>query len=166
MTDVAQPLRSQMLDLEARYTADEGEFFLTGIQALVRLPMEQLRVDAANGLRTAGFISGYQGSPLGGYDLELKSRAKLLEAMNIVHQPGLNEELGATAVMGSQLSQTFDTALYDGVLGIWYGKAPGLDRASDAIRHANYAGTSRFGGVLALTGDDPANKSSTLPSRS
>jgi indolepyruvate ferredoxin oxidoreductase len=166
MTDVEPRMRSHLTDLEAKYTADEGEFFLTGIQALVRLPMEQLRVDAANGLRTAAFISGYQGSPLGTYDLELKTRAKLLERMNIVHQPGLNEELGATAVMGSQLAQTFDTARYDGVLGVWYGKAPGLDRASDAIRHANYAGTARFGGVLALSGDDPANKSSTLPSRS
>jgi indolepyruvate ferredoxin oxidoreductase len=166
MTDLARPPRAHLMDLEAKYTTEQGEFFFTGIQALVRVPLEQLRADARNGLRTAGFISGYQGSPLGGFDLELKARAALLERAHIVHQPGLNEELGATAVMGSQIAATLDSAHYDGVLGVWYGKAPGLDRASDAIRHANFAGTSRFGGVLAITGDDPANKSSTLPSSS
>ena len=166
MTDVMPGSRPGMLDLEAKYTADEGEFFFTGIQALVRVPFDQVRADGRNGLRTAVFISGYQGSPLGGFDRELIDRKALLGRNHIVHQPGLNEELGATAVMGSQLSSTFDDGLYDGVLGIWYGKAPGLDRASDAIRHANYAGTSRFGGVLALAGDDPASKSSTLPSGS
>ena len=166
MTDVLPAGRVEMLDLEAKYTADHGEFFFTGIQALVRVPLDQMRADRRNGLRTAGFISGYQGSPLGGFDRELIDRRALLERHEIVHRPGLNEELGATAVMGSQLSSTFEEATYDGVVGIWYGKAPGLDRAGDAIRHGNYAGTSRAGGVLALAGDDPACKSSTLPSGS
>jgi indolepyruvate ferredoxin oxidoreductase len=166
MTDVMPASRPEMLDLEAKYTADQGEFFFTGIHALVRVVLEQLRVDRRNGLRTAGFVSGYQGSPLGGFDRELLARKALLDQLDVVHRPGLNEELGATGVMGSQLASTFSDARYDGVLGVWYGKAPGLDRASDAIRHGNYAGTSRFGGVLALVGDDPACKSSTLPSGS
>ena len=166
MTDVLPAGRTEMLDLEAKYTAAHGEFFFTGIQALVRIPLDQMRADRAPGLRTAGFISGYQGSPLGGFDRELIDRKALLERHGIVHRPGLNEELGATAVMGSQLSSTFPEPTYDGVVGIWYGKAPGLDRAGDAIRHGNYAGTSRAGGVLALAGDDPACKSSTLPSGS
>lgn len=166
MTDVLPAGRTEMLDLEAKYTAEHGEFFFTGIQALVRVPFDQIRADRRAGLRTAGFISGYQGSPLGNFDRELLDRRALLDRHGIVHRPGLNEELGATAVMGSQLSSTFPEASYDGVVGIWYGKAPGLDRAGDAIRHGNYAGTSRAGGVLALAGDDPACKSSTLPSGS
>ena len=129
MTDVLPAGRVEMLDLEAKYTAGHGEFFFTGIQALVRVPLDQMRADRRNGLRTAGFISGYQGSPLGGFDRELIDRRALLERHGIVHRPGLNEELGATAVMGSQLSSTFEEATYDGVVGIWYGKAPGLDRA-------------------------------------
>ncbi|MCC6435902.1 MAG: indolepyruvate ferredoxin oxidoreductase family protein, partial [Acidimicrobiales bacterium] len=122
--------------------------------------------DRKAGHRTATFVSGYQGSPLGGYDRELISHKQLCDQLNIVHRPGLNEELGATAVMGSQLSALFPKQRFDGVLGIWYGKSPGLDRAGDAIRHAAYAGTHRLGGVLTLTGDDPSNKSSTLPSAS
>ncbi|MGD9750443.1 MAG: indolepyruvate ferredoxin oxidoreductase family protein [Acidimicrobiia bacterium] len=153
-------------DLEAKYREPEGQFFFTGVQALVRVPLDQMRADKAAGLRTATFVSGYQGSPLGGYDREIIANKALMDAHNIVHKPGLNEELGATAVWGSQLASTFPDPLYDGVLGIWYGKAPGLDRAGDAIRHAAYSGTSRHGGVLALTGDDPACKSSTLPSSS
>ena len=116
MTDVLPAGRVEMLDLEAKYTATEtGEFFFTGIQALVRVPLDQMRADRRNGLRTAGFISGYQGSPLGGFDRELIDRRALLERHGIVHRPGLNEELGATAVMGSQLSSTFEEATYDGV---------------------------------------------------
>ena len=160
------PLRPGMLDLTAKYRLDEGEFFFSGVQALVRVPLEQLRADRAAGHRVAGFVSGYQGSPLGGFDRELATIADLLRTVDLVHTPGINEELAATSVMGSQIAATFPTARFEGVLGVWYGKAPGLDRAGDAIRHANYAGTSALGGVLALTGDDPACKSSTLPSSS
>jgi indolepyruvate ferredoxin oxidoreductase len=125
-----------------------------------------MRADRRAGLRTAAFISGYQGSPLGGYDLELARHKALLDALSIVHGPGINEEFGATAVMGSQVASTFPKQKFDGVLGVWYGKSPGVDRAGDAMRHGAYAGTSRTGGVLALAGDDPACKSSTLPSSS
>ena len=165
MTDVMAN-RPGMNDLTAKFRADEGEFFFTGVQALVRVPLEQIRVDRAAGRRVAGFVSGYQGSPLGGYDRELGMVKSLLDALDIVHKPGINEELAATSVMGSQQVSALPSARFDGVLGVWYGKAPGLDRAGDAIRHAQYAGTSRHGGVLALTGDDPACKSSTLPSSS
>src|SRR5207245_1450438 len=109
------------------------------------------------------FVSGYEGSPLAGYDLELARRARLLAEHNVVHRPGLNEELGATAVMGSQLAGGVGLREHDGVLGVWYGKAPGLDRATDALRHANMAGTDPRGGALALVGDDPNAKSSTIP---
>jgi indolepyruvate ferredoxin oxidoreductase len=167
MTDTAAPApAAREFTLGDRYTTVSGEILATGVQALARLPMDQMRADRRAGLDTAAFISGYQGSPLGGYDRELQSQRALLDELRIVHRPALNEELGATAVTGSQLAQTFASHRYDGVLGIWYGKSPGVDRAGDAIRHGNFAGTSRHGGVLALTGDDPACKSSTLPSRS
>jgi indolepyruvate ferredoxin oxidoreductase len=162
MTD----LRPAAFDLDAKYTEEDGSFFYTGIHALVRIPIDQMLADRRAGLNTATFISGYQGSPLGGFDKEIIAHRALMDELHIVHKAGLNEELGATAVMGSQVAATFPKQRYDGVLGIWYGKAPGLDRAGDAIRHAQYAGTSEHGGVLALTGDDPANKSSTLPSAS
>src|SRR5688500_8835306 len=131
----------QAFDLDAKYREEEGNFFFTGIQALVRVLLDQMRIDRRAGLRTASFIAGYQGSPFGGFDRELIAHKALLDALDIVHTPGLNEELGATAVMGSQISATFPNRRYDGVLGIWYGKAPGLDRSGDAIRHAQYAGT-------------------------
>jgi indolepyruvate ferredoxin oxidoreductase len=153
-------------DLDAKYREEEGQYFLTGVQALVRVPIDQMLADRAAGLRTAAFISGYQGSPLGGYDRDLIAHKSILDPLHIVHRSGLNEELGATAVMGSQMAETFPDPRFDGVLGIWYGKAPGLDRAADAIRHASYAGTGPNSGVLALAGDDPACKSSTLPSSS
>ncbi|MEM9564133.1 MAG: indolepyruvate ferredoxin oxidoreductase family protein, partial [Actinomycetota bacterium] len=153
-------------ELADRYRAESGSFFFTGIHALVRVPLDQMRADRLAGLHTATFVSGYQGSPLGGFDREILANQSLMDAENVVHKAGLNEELGATAVMGSQVATTFPEQHYDGVLGIWYGKAPGLDRAGDAIRHAQYAGTHANGGVLALTGDDPSNKSSTLPSAS
>ena len=167
MTDV-MPLQqgTSGADLEAKYREASGSYYFTGVQALVRAPVDQMRTDRLAGKKTATFISGYQGSPLGGYDREIINHKQLLDPWNIVHTPGLNEELGATAVLGSQVSTTFPKQNYDGVLGIWYGKSPGIDRAGDAIRHAQYAGTSRWGGVLALTGDDPACKSSTLPSSS
>jgi indolepyruvate ferredoxin oxidoreductase len=152
--------------LADRYTAEHGEVLLTGIHALVRGPLDQLRADRRAGRRTTAFISGYQGSPLGGYDREVQANRELLDELGVVHRPALNEELGATSVMGSQLVSTIDARRYDGVVGVWYGKSPGVDRAGDAIRHAQFAGTAPLGGVLALVGDDPACKSSTLPSRS
>jgi indolepyruvate ferredoxin oxidoreductase len=155
-------------ELTDRYRRDDGTVFLSGVQALARLPYEQLRVDRAAGWNTAAYVTGYQGSPLAGYDRDITAVVGLAEAdgLRVVFQPGLNEELAATAVMGSQLSVTLQSCRYDGVLGIWYGKAPGLDRASDAIRHAVFAGTSSRGGAVALVGDDPSAKSSTLPSSS
>ncbi|MGB8861848.1 MAG: indolepyruvate ferredoxin oxidoreductase family protein [Ilumatobacteraceae bacterium] len=155
-------------ELADRYRLDEGRAFLSGSQALARLPYEQLRADQRTGLHTAAYISGYPGSPLAGYDRDVKAAATLAiaDGLKMVFQPGMNEELAATAVMGSQLAVTLDSCRYDGIIGIWYGKAPGLDRASDALRHAVFAGTSAHGGAVALVGDDPNAKSSTLPSSS
>ena len=152
--------------LTDRVTEDVGTVLMTGVQALARLPVEQLRVDRAAGLRTAAFASGYPGSPLAGFDQELQRAAGLAPDLPIVVRPALNEELGASAVMGSQLVSSRPDARYDGVVGLWYGKAPGLDRSSDALRHAVFAGTAPHGGAVALVGDDPAAKSSTLPSSS
>jgi indolepyruvate ferredoxin oxidoreductase len=156
--------------LDDRYRNDVGTVLMSGVQALARIPLEQLRVDRSNGLRTAAFVSGYPGSPLAGFDKEAARVAAMAVAdgMHFVAQPGLNEELAATAVMGSQLALEIDAshATCDGVVGVWYAKAPGLDRACDAIRHAVFAGTHPRGGVVALIGDDPGAKSSTLPSSS
>lgn len=152
--------------LTDRYTQDAGTVFMTGIQALARLPIEQLRVDRANGLRTAAFCAGYPGSPLAGIDGALSRATAQTPELPIHLRPSVNEEYAATAVMGSQLATTRGDARYDGVLGVWYGKAPGVDRASDALRHATFAGTDPLGGVVALAGDDPAAKSSTIPSTS
>ncbi|MDH3293139.1 MAG: indolepyruvate ferredoxin oxidoreductase family protein, partial [Acidimicrobiia bacterium] len=152
--------------LDDRYLNDQGRVFLTGIQALARMPIEQLRIDAAGGRNTAAFVSGYQGSPLGGFDQEMARAAGRVPDLRIVCQPAVNEELAATAVMGSQLAPALRGSRHDGVVGYWYGKAPGADRASDALRHAVYAGAHPSGGALALVGDDPACKSSTLPSSS
>jgi len=152
--------------LEDRYLADEGTVFLTGIQALARLPLEQLRVDRRAGLHTAAFVSGYPGSPLGGYDRAVAAAAALAPDLAIVCRPAMNEEYGASAVMGSQLAAAQPDRRYDGIVGLWYGKAPGVDRAADALRHAVFAGTSMHGGAVAIVGDDPAAKSSTVPSSS
>lgn len=156
--------------LEDKYTADDGRVYLTGIQALVRLVLDRARRDHQSGLKTGGFISGYRGSPLAGYDTELMRAARHLAAQDIVFKPGVNEELGATAVWGSQKLRGEGGAgrptEYDGVFGIWYGKAPGVDRAGDALRQANASGTDRNGGVLALAGDDHLAKSSILPAQS
>src|SRR5713226_8254510 len=152
--------------LDAKYRQEEGLILLSGIQALVRLPLDQHRADKRRGLNTATFISGYRGSPLGGFDQTLEREKKLLEAHQVVFSSGLNEDLGATAIFGSQMVGLFPRPKYDGVLGMWYGKAPGVDRTGDAFKHANYAGVGKKGGVLALAGDDPVSKSSTLPSAS
>jgi indolepyruvate ferredoxin oxidoreductase len=152
--------------LEERWVAQDAPVLLTGIQALVRLPLLQREMDEAAGLDTAGFIAGYRGSPLGGYDKELAKQASRLGALNIVVRPALNEDLAATAVWGSQMPGLRERAKHQGVFGIWYGKAPGLDRSGDVLRHANSAGTAPLGGVLALAGDDPSAKSSTVTSGS
>ncbi|KFN44238.1 indolepyruvate ferredoxin oxidoreductase family protein [Arenimonas oryziterrae] len=149
--------------LEHKYTRSEGRIYLSGVQALVRLPLMQQMRDRAAGLNTAGFISGYRGSPLGGFDLELWRAKKHLAASAIEFTPGLNEDLGATMVWGSQQTNLFQGAKYDGVFSMWYGKGPGVDRCGDVFKHGNAAGTSRHGGVLALAADDHACRSSTLP---
>jgi len=152
--------------LEDRYTAESGRVQMTGVQALARLPMNVLRSDRTRGLKTAVFISGYEGSPLGGYDIELTRHAKLLATYDLVFQPAVNEELAATAVQGTQLAAGLADARVEGVTGFWYGKSPGLDRATDALRHANLMGTHPKGGAVAFVGDDPGAKSSTVPGAS
>ncbi|HVW43798.1 MAG TPA: indolepyruvate ferredoxin oxidoreductase family protein, partial [Amycolatopsis sp.] len=152
--------------LDDRYRVEDGPVYLSGIQALVRMLVDRARDDRRRGRDIATYVSGYEGSPLAGYDLELGRRRELLRQHGIHHQPGLNEELAATAVSGTQLAGQVATAKHAGVTGIWYGKAPGLDRASDAIRHANLIGTSGTGGAVALVGDDPSAKSSSVPSAS
>ncbi len=137
------------VELDDKYRLDAERFYLTGTQALVRLPLMQRERDRAAGLKTAGFISGYRGSPLGNYDNALWRAKSALEAHDIVFSPGLNEDLAATSVWGSQQVGLFPGAKVDGVFGIWYGKGPGVDRSADALKHANSAGTSRHGGVLA-----------------
>ena len=149
--------------LSDRYTATSGRVQLTGVQALARLPIDQHRRDLAAGRSVGTFISGYEGSPLAGYDQELARLKQLLDANDVTFVPGLNEEAAATAIQGSQLACTLPGAARDGVVGIWYGKAPGLDRATDALRHGNLMGSHPQGGALVLVGDDPAAKSSTLP---
>ena len=140
--------------------------FLSGLQAIARLPGDQIRLDRRTGLNTAAFISGYQGSPVGTFGEEVERALRTVPDLPIVNQPGVNEELAATSVMGSQLAVTLDDCQYDGILGIWYGKGPGIDRAGDAIRHAVFASTAPHGGVVAVVGDDPSAKSSTVPSSS
>ena len=149
--------------LEDKYARKHGRIYLSGVQALVRLPIIQKLRDEAAGLNTQGFISGYRGSPLGGFDLELWRARKYLEAAKVKFTPGLNEDLGATMVWGTQQVGLFPGSKVDGVFGMWYGKGPGVDRTGDVFKHANAAGTSPLGGVLALAADDHACRSSTLP---
>ena len=150
----------------SRYTSETGTAYLTGIQALARLPIDQRRLDARAGLDTAGFVSGYRGSPLGGLDRELWQQKSLLAEHHVVFQPGVNEDLAATAVWGTQQVGLFPGARHQGVFGLWYGKTPGLDRSMDAVRHGNAAGSSPHGGVLLVVGDDHGCKSSTMPGAS
>ena len=154
------------ISLNDKYTNTEGRVFLSGTQALVRLPMVQMRRDQAAGLNTATFISGYRGSPLGNYDQQLARAKKFLDPLDITFQPGLNEDLAVTSIWGSQQVGLSDGANRDGVLGLWYGKGPGVDRSGDAFKHGNAAGTAAHGGVLAFGGDDHTCKSSSIPHQS
>jgi indolepyruvate ferredoxin oxidoreductase len=162
----APALRRLGVTLDDCYTAESGPVLLSGIRALVRTTLDQRRLDRVRGHDTAVFVSGYQGSPLGGLDRELARARGHLDAAGVVFRPGVNEELAATAVGGTQLLGQLARRRHEGVTGFWYGKAPGLDRAADAIRHANLAGTAPLGGAVAWIGDDPAAKSSTVPSAS
>jgi indolepyruvate ferredoxin oxidoreductase len=148
--------------LEDKYTQESGRIFITGVQALARLPMMQRERDLAEGLNTACFISGYRGSPLGGLDKELWKAREHLKRHEVHFQPGVNEDLAATSVWGSQQTNLFPGAKYDGVYAMWYGKGPGVDRSGDVMRHGNMAGSMKNGGVLIVAGDDHAAKSSTV----
>jgi indolepyruvate ferredoxin oxidoreductase len=159
-------MRDDSVSLEDKYARTDGRIFLTGVQALVRLLLVQARRDRSQGLCTRGFVSGYRGSPLGGLDQQLWRARAHLEAAGVRFQPGLNEDLAATAIAGTQQLEALPGATCDGVFGLWYGKAPGLDRSGDALRHGNAAGSAAHGGVLVVAGDDHACKSSTLPSQS
>jgi indolepyruvate ferredoxin oxidoreductase len=163
---VAQPPFDASYELEDRYRRQSGRIYITGVQALVRLPLMQRQRDLAAGLDTAGFVSGYRGSPLGTYDMALWQAKDLLEQHRVRFEPGVNEDLAATAVWGSQQAVLQPGPKVDGVFAIWYGKGPGVDRSTDAIKHGNYLGTSRHGGVLALCGDDPGARSSSIAHQS
>ena len=156
----------QAVTLDDKYVSDADRVYLTGIQALVRLTLVQRRRDLAAGLNTAGFISGYRGSPLGGLDEALWKAKKHLEAHHVKFVPGVNEELAATSVWGTQQVDLIGKAKYDGVFALWYGKGPGVDRCGDVFKHMNFAGTARNGGVLLVAGDDHGAYSSTLPHQS
>ena len=154
-------MEKRQVSLQDKYILEEGRAFMTGIQALVRLPMVQRRLDQSRGWDTGGFISGYRGSPLGALDQQLVLNRKLLEEHHVRFNPGVNEDLAATSIWGTQQAELHGQGRYDGVFGLWYGKGPGVDRSGDALRHANLAGTSARGGVLALMGDDHTCESST-----
>ncbi|MDB5803754.1 MAG: indolepyruvate ferredoxin oxidoreductase family protein [Betaproteobacteria bacterium] len=166
MNAPVDPKNLSQASLDDKYTQDAGTFFMTGTQALVRLPMLQHQRDKAAGKHTAGYISGYRGSPLGSYDQTLIKTSKMLEQSHIKFQPGVNEDLAATAIWGTQQTGLFPGAKYDGVFSIWYGKGPGVDRCGDVFKHANMSGTNPWGGVLALAGDDHGAKSSTTAHQS
>jgi len=159
-------MRHSEVTLDDKYLLEDGRAFITGVQALIRVLLDRKRLDRKAGLNTAGFLSGYRGSPLGGLDQQAARLNKLLTAHDVVFKEGLNEDLAATAVWGSQQANLFPGATHDGVFGMWYGKAPGVDRTGDVFKHANFAGSFPTGGVLAVAGDDHACKSSTLPSQS
>ena len=155
-------MQLRQVALEDKYTAENATVLMSGTQALVRLPLLQRTLDRALDLNTAGYISGYRGSPIGGYDQALWQIKKLLEESQVIFEPGVNEDIAATAVWGTQqLADTPDVTV-DGVFAIWYGKAPGVDRSCDALKHGNYGGSHPTGGVLVVAGDDHAGKSSTL----
>ncbi len=170
MTDLsksAEPVSNpETISLEDKYTLKRGRAFMTGTQAFIRLAMLQHQADAKAGLNTAGYITGYRGSPLGGVDTTAEKAKKYLEAEHVKFHPGMNEDLAATTVWGTQQVNLFPGAKYDGVFSIWYGKGPGVDRCGDVFKHANMAGTAKHGGVLVLAGDDHAAKSSTTAHQS
>src|ERR1051326_9388044 len=149
------------VSLDDRYDLSQERVFLTGTQAIVRLTLMQKERDRRAGLNTAGYVTGYRGSPLGGLDQQFMRAARQLESSDIRFQAGLNEDLAATAVWGSQQAELRGEGKFDGIFSIWYGKGPGVDRTGDGFRHANFAGSSRHGGVLALMGDDHTAESST-----
>jgi indolepyruvate ferredoxin oxidoreductase len=149
--------------LDDRYLSEDGVVYLSGLQALVRLPIDQQRRDRRAGLRTGTFISGYPGSPLAGYDLALGRAKAILDDHDILHVPGANEEMAATAISGTQMLDAYPHSRVDGVVAFWYGKGPGVDRSGDALKHGNFAGTSQKGAVVVLSGDDHEAKSSTMP---
>ncbi len=154
------------VSLDDKYTREKGRVFLTGIQALVRLPMLQRQRDLAAGHDTAGYVTGYRGSPLGGLDQQMAAARRFLDQHHIVFQPGVNEDLAATALWGTQQAELHGEGRYDGVFGMWYGKGPGVDRTGDVFKHGNLAGTSKLGGVLVLMGDDHTCESSTTAHQS
>src|SRR3712207_2166224 len=154
---------TKTIRLEDRYLRQDGTVYLSGLQALVRLPIDQVRRDRRTGLRTGTFISGYPGSPLGTYDLAIQQAGPIVEEHGIVHVPAANEELAATAISGTQMLDNYPHSRYDGVTAFWYGKGPGIDRAGDALKHGNFAGTSAHGAVVVLAGEDHEAKSSTMP---
>jgi len=166
MNAPVDPAMLAKVSLDDKYTLDKGRVFLTGTQALIRLLLLQRERDQRAGLNTAGFVSGYRGSPLGGLDQALWRAQKHLASHHVKFQPGVNEDLAATSIWGSQQLNMFPGAKYDGVYGMWYGKGPGVDRCGDVFKHANSAGTAKHGGVLVLAGDDHAAKSSTLANQS
>ena len=159
-------MTARVVSLDDKYTATEGRVFMSGLQALVRLPMTQMRRDRAAGLNTGALISGYRGSPLGGYDQQVIAAKRFLEPLDVHFQAGLNEDLAAAAIWGTQQLHLSPGARKDGVVGFWYGKGPGVDRSGDVFKHANAAGTSVHGGVLAIAGDDHSAKSSSIPHQS
>ncbi len=163
---ITAPRESKSFTLEDRYSAEDGIVVMNGIQALARLPLDQHRADKRRGLHTAGLVTGYRGSPIGALDFVLETIPHLLAEHHIRFIPAVNEDLAATAIMGSQTVNLLPEPKFDGVCGIWYGKGPGVDRSGDAFKHANLAGVGQFGGVLAAAGDDPSCKSSTIPSHS
>ena len=154
---------SGRIDLNERLVAEKGTFYFSGITALVRLPLEQVRRDRAKGLNTGVFITGYPGSPLAGYDLQLNRASSVLADHDVIHFPASSEERAATALMGTQMLDSFPHEKFDGVVGLWYGKGPGADRSGDALKHGNFAGTSKNGAVVILSGEDHEASSSTMP---
>src|SRR5258706_565875 len=156
----------EAVTLEDKYDLAKSRVLVTGTQAVVRLALMQAARDRRMGKRTAGYVTGYRGSPLGGLDIQFWRAEKHLKPANVLFQPAINEDLGATALWGSQQAEMRGEGRYDGVFGIWYGKGPGVDRSGDALKHANLAGTSPWGGVLALMGDDHTCESSTTAHQS
>ena len=151
------------VSLDDKYALDESRQLLTGTQAVVRLMLTQRARDVKAGLNTAGYVTGYRGSPIASLEAAMLRARGILEPNHIKFMAGLNEDLAATALWGSQQAELSGEGKYDGVFGVWYGKGPGLDRTGDVFRHANHAGTSKNGGVLALMGDDHTCESSTSP---